>query len=86
MSLLPYVLNDAWNDPLTRLYDQHFGLGLLDDDISLVRPSLSSLVGPLSAGYLRMNRPFVLEESGVSAIENEKDKIKVSALSLMSFL
>lgn len=77
MSLLPYVLNDAWSDPFTRLYDQHFGLGLLDDDISFNRPSLASLVGPLRAGYLRTLRPSVLEESGVSAMENEKDQVKV---------
>lgn len=82
MSLLPYVVNELLSDPydpLSRLYDQHFGAGLLDDDILMYRPSLNTLLGPMRAGYLRPVRPTVLENSGVSSISNQKDQFKVSA-------
>nr|AGE92594.1 heat shock protein 21.7 [Ericerus pela] len=81
MSVLPYALNDWWydaRDPFSRLYDQHFGMGVFDDDIMLNRPSWAPLTVPLRSGYLRTLRPFVLEDSGVSSVENEEDKVKIN--------
>nr|AIU47035.1 heat shock protein [Phenacoccus solenopsis] len=84
MSLLPYVLNELTDDlypyrsPFSSLYDQNFGLGLLNDDLILRRPSIGALSVPLRSGYLRLLRPSLLEESGVSSVSNQKDQFKVN--------
>lgn len=80
MSLLQYLLEDAIRDsynydPRSRMYDQNFGLGLLNDDLYR-RPALASV--PLLAGYLRPHRHTHLDESGVSTIANKKDQFKVN--------
>lgn len=80
MSLLPYIVNelvrDAY-DPLSSLYDQHFGLGLLNDDLYR-RPAINAYTAPILAGYLRPHRHSHPEESGISAISNQKDQFKVN--------
>lgn len=81
MSLLPYVLNELIRepyeryDPLSRIYDQDFGVGLLNDD--LYRRSVLPTV-PLLAGYLRPHRHSHQDQSGVSTIANKKDQFKVN--------
>lgn len=54
MSLVSHIVNDLLEDisnPLAHLYDQHFGLGLCDDDVLYRAPSLLSLIPrrPLSS-------------------------------------
>lgn len=76
MSLLPYVVNEMLRDtydPFSRLYDQHFGVGMLNDDLFRRTPALFS-------GYLRPHRFEVPEDSGISTIANQKDQFKVSNL------
>lgn len=81
MSLLQLLLDDAIRssydqyDPRSRMYDQNFGLGLLNDDLYR-RPALPAI--PLLAGYLRPHRHTHLDESGVSTIANKKDQFKVN--------
>jgi len=80
MSILPYLVNELVRDsvdPLSSLYDQHFGLGLLNDDLYR-RPSISAYSGPILAGYLRPHRHVHPEESGMSTIVNQKDQFKVN--------
>lgn len=81
MSILPYLVNelvkDAY-DPLTRLYDQNFGLGLLNDD--LVRRPAYAAAPSILTGYIRPHRHLHPEDSGFSTIANQKDQFKVSIL------
>lgn len=82
MALLPYLLNDLLaereRDPVSRLFDQDFGVSLLNDD--LYRPSIGALTTPLLAGYLRPLRHVIPDDSGVSTITRDKDNFKVSIL------
>lgn len=80
MSLLPYVMNRAENyyDPFyDRLFDQNFGLGLLNDDLRL-SPSWLGLETPFRSGYLRTLRHLQPEDSGVSSVTNTNDEFKVT--------
>lgn len=80
MSILPYLVNELVRDsydPLSSLYDQHFGLGLLNDDLYR-RPAISGISGPILAGYLRPHRHSNADDSGISTISNQKDQFKVS--------
>nr|ABM55532.1 putative small heat shock protein [Maconellicoccus hirsutus] len=83
MSLLPYIVNelvrDSYDryDPFSPLYDQHFGLGLLNDDLYR-RPAISAFSTPVLAGYLRPHRHSHPENSGISTIVNQKDQFKVN--------
>jgi len=69
MSILPYLL-----DELSRptVYNQHFGLGLLDDDL-LAQPQLYP-------GYIRpqLMRPYFAPQNGLSLIQNDKNNFKVN--------
>jgi len=81
MSLLPYIINELVNDrydPVERLYDQHFGLGLRNEDIYRRPTSSLGLTGPILSGYLRPYRHVLPEESGISTVQDEKDQFKVS--------
>lgn len=81
MSLLPYIVNELINDrydPVERLYDQHFGVGLRDSDLYRRPTSVAGLTGPILSGYLRPFRHLVPEESGVSSIQDDKDQFKIS--------
>lgn len=82
MALLPYLVNGVFDDydPYfsTRLYDQNFGLGLLNDDMFIRPPSFSSLATPLHSGYLRALRHLQPEDSGVSTVSNKKDEFNVT--------
>lgn len=81
MSLLPYIVNELINDrydPVERLYDQHFGLGLRNDDVYRHPAALLGLAGPSLSGYLRPYRHLTPEDSGISAIKDDKDEFKVS--------
>ncbi|XP_065212833.1 alpha-crystallin A chain-like [Planococcus citri] len=83
MSLLPFVLNELDDlyrprSALDSLYDQNFGLGLLNNDLVLRRPSAGALSVPIRSGYLRLLRPSILEESGISSIADEREQFKVN--------
>ena len=81
MSLLPYIVNELINDrydPVERLYDQNFGLGLRNEDLYRRPSSALSLAGPLISGYLRPFRHLIPEESGTSTIQDDKDQFKVN--------
>ncbi|GFQ74506.1 protein lethal(2)essential for life [Trichonephila clavata] len=71
MSLFPLVSRgwwDAWDYP-SRILDQHFGMGLLDDD--LLSPTL------YSGFLLRPRTQLNIDNSGQSEVENDPDKFKV---------
>ncbi|XP_014253813.1 alpha-crystallin A chain-like [Cimex lectularius] len=77
MSLLPVLLNELLDDyrrPVCDLGDQHFGLGLFDDDL---RPS-RLLSNPLRCGYVRPWRNLAAGDSGLSSIVSDKDGFKVN--------
>ncbi|XP_067120567.1 alpha-crystallin A chain-like [Centruroides vittatus] len=68
--LLPALLGDTWDYP-RRLFDQHFALGLTDDDFFPPR---------LYRGYLvRPRRQTSRQDStsGVSEVMNTKDRFQV---------
>ncbi|XP_063234356.1 protein lethal(2)essential for life-like [Bacillus rossius redtenbacheri] len=74
MALVPFLLSDMLDD-LRRpssLLDQNFGLGLLNDD--LVTPRVAS---PLQLFYYRPWRLQASKESGISNVQNDKEKFKV---------
>ncbi|XP_025423103.1 alpha-crystallin A chain-like [Sipha flava] len=76
MSMLPFLL-----DELARptIYDQHFGLGLLDDDLLLASRQYSPTRCPiLLKSYLRPHRLNSAAESGLSCIQNDKNNFKVN--------
>jgi hypothetical protein len=69
MSLVPLLLDDLLHDfrrPV-RLCDQHFGLGMLPDDLD------PSAVGPIRVGYYRPWRNQAARQSGVSKIQHDKE-------------
>ncbi|XP_063216547.1 protein lethal(2)essential for life-like [Bacillus rossius redtenbacheri] len=74
MSMMPLLLRDWWDDAdrPSRLWDQHFGLGLRGDD--LLAP-----VAPLlkSRGYIRPWGLLGRQNSGLSTIAADKDSFKV---------
>jgi len=75
MSILPFLL-----DELSRptMYDQHFGLGLLDDDM-LVQPWHHGYTQPMLLRlYRRPSRLNSAAQSGLSLIQNNKDNFKVN--------
>ncbi|KAF4519161.1 hypothetical protein B566_EDAN008224 [Ephemera danica] len=67
MSLIPMMMNDM--RPMN-LFDQNFGLGLLNDD----------LYQPLAmrSGYYRPWRHLTRQQSGMSNVTNDKDKFQVN--------
>ncbi|KAK7571808.1 hypothetical protein V9T40_014280 [Parthenolecanium corni] len=81
MALLPHLLHELLHDarerdPVSRLFDQDFGIGLLNDE--LYRPSIGALTTPLLAGYVRPLRHVIPDDSGVSSITRDKDSFKVN--------
>lgn len=79
MALLPLLLNEL--EELRRprlgdLFDQHFGMGLLNDQ--LVCPRQTILTVPLRSGYTRPWRTQASEQSGVSNITADKNMFKVN--------
>jgi len=74
MAILPYLLEKLAQPTM---YDQHFGLGLFDDDL-LLRPELSEINRcPVLSSYLR---PWHLNpsKSGLSHIQNDENNFKVN--------
>lgn len=91
MAVAPWYLRELVNDiydPLRDIdnyfghaYDQNFGLGLFNDDLSLRRrPTVLSLLSPLDSGYLRPLRHSQPEKSGVSTISNKPDQLQVTKI------
>ncbi|XKL62730.1 hypothetical protein PGB90_002563 [Kerria lacca] len=81
MALLPYVIESLIDEPYfsnNRLFDQNFGLGLLNDDLRIRSPSILGLSTPFRSGYLRTLRHLQPEDSGVSSIKNTKEEFTVS--------
>lgn len=77
MSALSLLLSDVLRElysPATSLYDQHFGLGLVDDELR--GPRLMSV--PLHCGYLRPWRHLSVGNSGVSSFQHDKSNFRVS--------
>jgi crystallin alpha B len=72
MSFLRYAFDD-FNRPLN-LFDQHFGLGLLNDD--LYQPLVSPVM--LGSGYYRPWRHLSRQQSGTSSLQSDKSGFKVS--------
>lgn len=79
MSLLPHLLNalvdEYHHHPL--LHDQHFGLGLLNDDILQLAQG-PILPVPLRSGYVRPWRSMAAGDSGVSTYSTSKDEFKIN--------
>nr|AIU47038.1 heat shock protein [Phenacoccus solenopsis] len=77
MSLVPYLFNEFLNEPyyggyyspISRLYDQHFGGGLFNDDLFIPRPVI-----PAYANLLPRLR---FEDTGAT-VSNEKNQFKVN--------
>ncbi|XP_018321194.1 protein lethal(2)essential for life-like [Agrilus planipennis] len=79
MSLLPYFLNDPWDNLLrpSRLLDQHFGVELDPEDL-LAPMTLSRPVKNLISGYLRPWRTLAADKDLGSTVKFDKDKYEVS--------
>lgn len=77
MSLLPLLLNELLDEARRparpSLFDQNFGMGMLNDD--LLSPSI---VAPLRIGYYRPWRNLTPRQSGVSNVSVDKDGFKVN--------
>lgn len=80
MSVIPLLhelLSERRRQPtLADLYDQHFGLGLLNDEELM--PSARLLLAPLHSGYVRPWRNLAAGDSGVSAIHSDKNEFRVN--------
>lgn len=72
------VLDDYDPYYYNHLYDQNFGLGLLNDDLFTRPRALCGLTTPLNSGYLRALRHLQPEDSGVSTVASKKDEFKVT--------
>ncbi|XP_025406588.1 alpha-crystallin A chain-like [Sipha flava] len=76
MSILPYLL-----DELSRptIYDQHFGLNLLDDDLVLHPRRLHRRLNH-SPSFMLYQRPYrpTASSQGLSHIQNDKNNFKVN--------
>ncbi|XP_026462343.1 protein lethal(2)essential for life-like isoform X2 [Ctenocephalides felis] len=79
MSLVPLMFRDWWDDfgidhPSSRLFDQHFGMGLNRNDLlSSFRNSPTLLRG----GYFRPWRTELLKQDSGSTVTADKDKFQV---------
>ncbi|KAK8770185.1 hypothetical protein V5799_013349 [Amblyomma americanum] len=62
---------DAWEAPCSRIFDQHFGTPLLDDELRVLRPSRVGLRSPFRR---QLSRPG---GGGVSELRNEPDSFQV---------
>jgi len=70
MPLVPLLL-DELRRPVS-LFDQHFGLGMVPDDMLD-----ASVVGPVRVGFYRPWRKQAARQSGVSKIQHDKEGFKV---------
>lgn len=77
MSLVPLFLgyDDTLSDLRRRLsiFDQHFGMGMLQDDLLNPPP-----ITPIHAGYYRPWRSQAARQSGMSQIQNDKEGFRVN--------
>jgi len=74
MSLVPLLMDDLLHDlrrPVS-LFDQHFGLGMVPDDVLG-----ASVVSPVRIGYYRPWRNQTACQSGVSRIQHDNEGFKV---------
>ncbi|KAK9502217.1 hypothetical protein O3M35_011026 [Rhynocoris fuscipes] len=80
MALLPVLINELLDDYRTPfigdIYDQNFGMGLLND--AVLTPMSSLMSAPLRCGYLRPWRNLSAGDSGVSTIESNSKEFKVN--------
>ncbi|XP_069691051.1 alpha-crystallin A chain-like [Periplaneta americana] len=79
MSLLPFEIENLlpeFRQPL-RLFDQNFGLGVLNDDLLGLHPH-HSMHDPIRVGYYRPWRHQISRGSGVSNVKNDKENFKVN--------
>uniref|UniRef100_A0A0V0GDL2 Putative small heat shock protein n=1 Tax=Triatoma dimidiata TaxID=72491 RepID=A0A0V0GDL2_TRIDM len=80
MSLLPALINELLDDYrrpfFGSIYDQNFGMGLLNDEILRPRSTLLSL--PLRCGYLRPWRTLEAGDSGISTLTTDTNEFKVN--------
>uniref|UniRef100_A0A023F777 Putative 21.4 kDa heat shock protein n=1 Tax=Triatoma infestans TaxID=30076 RepID=A0A023F777_TRIIF len=80
MSLLPALINELLDDYrrpfFGNIYDQNFGMGLLNDEI--LRPRSTLLSVPLRCGYLRPWRTLDAGDSGVSTVAADNNEFKVT--------
>lgn len=75
MSLLPFLLEELSRPTV---YDQHYGLGLFDDDLR-VHPQYLRNRHPLIANlYNRPSRLNTASQSGLSHIQNDDNNFKVN--------
>jgi len=74
MSLLPYLLEELSRPTI---YDQHYGVGLLDDDL-IIRPRRYTRCPALMKPYHRQYRSSSAARSGLSCIQNDKNNFKVN--------
>lgn len=74
MSLLPLLLEELSRPTV---YDQHFGLGLLDEDMMVPHSSYFRVPALLNS-YQRPFRLIAAPQSGLSHIQNDKDNFKVN--------
>nr|ACI15853.1 small heat shock protein [Trialeurodes vaporariorum]QPG43058.1 small heat shock protein [Trialeurodes vaporariorum] len=79
-SLLLNELAEELANPFSDLTDQHFGIGLLSDDIQprRCRNPYTALSLPVAAGYIRPWRIAPAQQSGVSNIHHDKAAFKVN--------
>ncbi|GIY74420.1 protein lethal(2)essential for life [Caerostris extrusa] len=71
MAVFPLTSRGWWDsfDYPARIFDQHFGMGLLDDDL---------LPSTFYGGFLLRPRTQInIDSSGLSEVKNEDDKFKV---------
>lgn len=81
MSLLPYVLADAFDFPRpSRILDQHFGLGLDPEDLlaPLTVPRGAGSLLRCPAGYYRPWRAAAAAQDTGSTVSLDKDKFQVN--------
>jgi len=72
MSLIPLLFDDMIRP--VNIFDQHFGMGMLDEDLMQPFPTYI----PMRTGYLRPWRHLARQQSGVSNVVNDKDKFQVN--------
>ncbi|CAG9768146.1 unnamed protein product [Ceutorhynchus assimilis] len=81
MSLIPFLLSDPFDYPVTRpsrILDQHFGLGLSHDDIFQPLNINNRLLTRTPAGYLRNWRSGLANQDTGSTVSYDKDKFQAN--------
>ncbi|XP_014294784.1 uncharacterized protein [Halyomorpha halys] len=75
ISLLP-LLQEFRDDPRRHVYDQHFGGGLMNNEI--LHPTTPFLLNPLRSGYSKPGRNSTVGDSGVSSVQADKNGLLIS--------